>query len=207
MNRGLHRGRTYKAGVGGRSTYEVGGNHVGRKEAGPPGRLFSGVDGGQKPAFGFVGVSARAQKSLAALVSPSHCLICIPPQRRRKGDLGAIWVDQALPHFPCLPPPCEDSLPARMVGLGAQEVHWIGWAPLGVQRADKFSGNRRGGACPGSCRWVCCCPVSGFSAVAFLSPPQSPRLISLHFLCQTPVSGWVGGCEASGGGGGVQLGR
>lgn len=130
------------------------------------GDIFSGMDGGQKFAQGFVSVSVSVQKSLAMLVSPSHCLICIPRQRRRKGGLGDIWVDQALPHFPCLPPPHEDFSPARMVGVGVQKVHWIGWGPLGVQRAEKFLGIGGVGPAPA--------PPGGFAPAQCLASQPLP---------------------------------
>lgn len=134
------------------------------------------------------------EKSLGVLVSPCHCLICILLQRRGKRGLREIWVNQALLYS--LSPPSthvRPSSPRQDGGSGGQEGALDRIGASGVCRGESSSLGVVGvGLRPSSCQCARSCPVSGCSAIAFLFPPQSLRLSSLHYLCQTPVSGFGG---------------
>ena len=82
----------------------------------------------------------------------------------------------------------------------------MGWEPPGCAERRAVPGNHMGAPWPSSCRRLGPQPNGlAFSAVAFLLPPQSLRPTSLHFLCQTLVSGWGGLPGLWRGGGVVQL--
>lgn len=152
----------------GEKRYEVGGNHVGRKEARPPGGPLLRGGWGTKACTGRYGCELRvsvgvcAQKRLAVLVSPSHLHLLPPPpslpSRRRKEAWEIFgWI------FPtCLPPLPAKTLSRLGWGTGGAEGVLAEWAPLGVWRADTFSGNRRVGPAPAPAQ------------AAFPPPPQPP---------------------------------
>lgn len=131
------------------------------------------------------------EKGLAMLVSPSHCLICIPLQKRRKQGLGEVWVYQAPPQSSLSPPihvktssPCQDG------GSGGKEGAVDGPGPPGCAAGRAVPWASCGGATPSSCQ--CTQPPvqsSGLLGRCPSLPPPSLRLTSLHFLCQAPVSG------------------
>lgn len=159
---------------------------MGRKEARPPGGPLLRGGWGTKACTGRCGCELRvsvgvcAKERLAVLVSPSHLHLLppppsLPPRRRKEAWEIFGWIFPA-----CLPRSLRRLSPGWDGGLGAQKVYWRNGPPwvCGGQTRSLGTG---GGACPSPCPG-CLSPSS-----------PAPRLVSLHFLSQTPVSGrWVG---------------